>query len=392
MIITDFSIAPAICVPGDEMTLSFTVKCERGDTVNGLTVWMTVPGAGEYICHSDADWRISAGGSRSMQLRFPAPDGSSIQALLAESRAIAVENIGIQFGIYGTRQNAACAIRLLDAWYRPSVERLALERCTGGAADDEGESLLADMLLACGPAAKTENMQVRLYFARNAAADTACEYLDLSGSMDALLAGVQDSADLVPGIYGKEADWNFLLWFGDAYEAAAAPFHLSRAFANVHLSGRSTGGVCFGAFCTALEDAPKLESHYPAYFYGGIARLGPEWTMLEPLAGTTPAARGGGALRCRRVENRCIIDGSVLVKPGSSDLVLAQLPEGFAPPVSVYAMNPVEGYRIAKLCVPGAQEENAGTLVLNWVALLSNGSLYTAGELWVQCAMEYWLN
>lgn len=270
MIVTGFNIAPDKFVPGDEMTLSFTVKVEKSDTVNGLRVWMRVPGSGEHVCWTNHDWRLSAGSSRSMQLSFTAPDGPSIQNLLAESRAIAVDLIGIQFGNYGTRTNIACDLHILDAWYRPSVERLFMERCTNGIPDDEGESLLADMKLACAPAAKLKNMQVRLYYSRNAAADTGGEYLDLTGSIDALLAGVQDDAEIVPGVYGKDADWNFMLWFGDEYESTVLSYGVPRAFANVHLSGRSTGGVCFGGFSRAEEGNPLFQCYYPSEFYEGI--------------------------------------------------------------------------------------------------------------------------
>lgn len=42
------------------------------------------------------------------------------------------------------------------------------------------------------------------------------------------------------------------------------------SFANLHLSGASTGGVAMGMFSTATEGDPKFESAYPAHLYGGL--------------------------------------------------------------------------------------------------------------------------
>jgi hypothetical protein len=58
--------------------------------------------------------------------------------------------------------------------------------------------------------------------------------------------------------------------FGDEYENSGLRTGISKAFANVHLSGRKTGGVCFGGFSTSGNGEPKLESHYAGYFYKGI--------------------------------------------------------------------------------------------------------------------------
>lgn len=270
MKLTDFSIEPAVCVPGETVQMSFTVTAERGDEVNGLTVWITMEGIGEVSCHSDSSFTLAAGKSRSLQLPVCMPEASGLLEQLAESRTFTVHSFGVQFGLFGTRTNAAFDFTFLDARYSPSVVLFSLERATDGAADDEGEALLADLTLGASAAAKTENMQLRIYYARGAVPGDDADFIDLSGRADALLEGVSDCADLITQQFDKSSDWYFRLWFGDEYESASASALVARAFANMHLSGADTGGVCFGGFSTAEPGAPKLESYYPLHAYGGI--------------------------------------------------------------------------------------------------------------------------
>ena len=235
-------------------------------------------------------------------------------------------------------------------------------------------------------------MTLRLYYRSGAMPTTASSYIDLTSRITALLSGVTDSTTLITRTFSKSSDWYFLLVFGDDYESVQAGCMVARAFANLHLSGSSTGGVCFGGFSTAQEGDPRLESHYPAHLYGGIAEIGDGWTALAPLTGSTPAEYGGGSLRCRKIENKCIVAGSLLVQPGSSTVVLAQLPDGYAPASAVFSINACSGSRVARIGVGGGAEENAGKLVCSWVRNLSDGSAYTDGAIWVQCSIEYWVD
>ena len=61
------------------------------------------------------------------------------------------------------------------------------------------------------------------------------------------------------------------LTLGNGFIRAIYVANIDRAFANMHLSGASTGGVAFGQFSTSTEGNPKLECKYPAYFHGGIS-------------------------------------------------------------------------------------------------------------------------
>ena len=51
---------------------------------------------------------------------------------------------------------------------------------------------------------------------------------------------------------------------------ATANIVLLKSFANVHLTGASTGGVCFGGFSKATEGNPLFQCYYPAEFSEGV--------------------------------------------------------------------------------------------------------------------------
>lgn len=215
--------------------------------------------------------------------------------------------------------------------------------------------------------------------------------IDLTPSIADMLRGVESSASLIPAAFSNGSSWCMMLWFGDEYESARAYCTIGRSFANMHLAGASTGGVCFGGFGTSVQGRPLLESHFPACFHGGIAKLGEDWTELVPLTGTTPAAYGGGSLRCRSIENKRVIAGSLLVKPGSSTIPLAVLPDGFMPAASVFSLNACNGSRIARIAVHGDGDEYPGCLALSWVWDMDKGEKHTASAIWVQCSIEYWV-
>ena len=284
-------------------------------------------------------------------------------------------------------------LKALNHRFTPQIAEMNLVRAKDGIPNDEGENVLTTLKLGVdtGNYDYTRFMAAKIYTNQGGDATTADSYIDITGSIPSLLSGAVNNPDLIPGTYDKAYDWDFLLVYGDEYEAFYGRFNLGMAFANLHLSGVSTGGACFGGFSTSSYKKPKLESHYPIYAYKGIAKLGEDWEILTPLAGTTPAEFGGGQLRCRKVENKRIVEGSLMVKPGSSTLVLAALPDGYTPEKGVFSINACEGGRVARIVVGGYGEENAGKLCMSWVKNLTDGSNYTAAAIWVQCSIEYWV-
>lgn len=278
MKISNFSVNPAICALGDKVNLSFTVTVESGDEVNGLTVTVLQPC--QALIYWDREWRLSAGQSADLSVQATIPATPDFQKLLSENRSAEITNLDIQLGNYGAVVNMDLSLTVLDAWYRPSISRFELERGTDGLPDDEGETLLADALLLMSDAARQEHMTLRLYYAENAQVSLDSDWIDLHAHFDALLAGVEGEAGLCDRSFAKTSNWQFMLWLGDAFESVSALREISRSFANVHLSGSSTGGVCFGGFSSAGEDNPMFQCYYPAHFYGGIAGV-TDWSGDE---------------------------------------------------------------------------------------------------------------
>lgn len=193
--------------------------------------------------------------------------------------------------------------------------------------------------------------------------------------------------------------------FNDPYEPCSAIVSIPRAFANVHLSEYSGGGVCFGGYSKSASEMKALfETYYPTRLYRGVEQIGEKnaegslWTEFAESSlqngATTPAAYGC-SLRMRKIEGKCIIRGSVMIKPESGTIVIANLPEEYKPVHSAYKLAACQGARIARIAVYGASDsnsENYGKLVLEWVRNLSDGDLYTSAAIWVDCSIEYWVN
>ena len=173
----------------------------------------------------------------------------------------------------------------------------------------------------------------------------------------------------------------------DGYETASSLVTVDRAFANMHLSGKTTGGVAFGRFSSSTQGAPKLESDFPAYFYGGIADLGMTWVTLTPASGvTTPNENlyGGGALCIAKEGGHVFIRGSVLAKSGAT---LTTIPSSYRPTDgNRYKMAACGGSRIARLLV-----NTSGAFRLEWVRNMSDAAEYTTA-VWVDCNMDYWID
>ena len=162
---------------------------------------------------------------------------------------------------------------VVDERWQPSIAMSVRRGLVSGAASDEGERLLLSAKLDANAYADATRMRCRLHYAQGAPATAESSSIDLTDAIPALMAGVQDEAALVTRAFSNGVDWHFLMVFGDDYEAATAAGSLGRAFANLHLSGATTGGAAFGRFSSSTEGRPKLESEYPAHFYGGIEAL-----------------------------------------------------------------------------------------------------------------------
>lgn len=179
-------------------------------------------------------------------------------------------------------------------------------------------------------------------------------------------------------------------------ETAESPvIYIPRSFVNVHLAGTEGGGVCLGGYSSADASTPKFESHYPAYFYGGIAQIGGSslWESLTPAsASITSGGTYGDTLKVRKIENKCIIKGSVMITPESASIAIAELPIGCKPIKTTFRLAACQGLRVARIAVHGNDGSLPGNLVLEWVCNLSDGARYTGSSIWVDCSIEYWID
>lgn len=152
---------------------------------------------------------------------------------------------------------------ILDARCSPSIPAFSVERT-----EDEAETIKVTLKLGLA-ADLTDTQKARMIpkLVDGSGTEITLHYTTL----DNLLTGVVDSTTLVTDTFDKAVNHDLTLTFGDAYESASAKADIDRSFANLHLSGKSTGGACFGGFCTSTEGNPKLETYYPIYAYAGIA-------------------------------------------------------------------------------------------------------------------------
>ena len=275
--------------------------------------------------------------------------------------------------------------------YAPMVEKFIVGRGNAqGTMADDGAYIKTTLKLGIGDAAGlSDGMSARIYYRADGAPTTADSYVDLTGRVSELIAGVSFDASILPGQWGLGSAWHFALVFVTGKESAVGTDSVGNAFAPlfVSLDGKriSAGGL------PKQRSGASFEVFPPAHLYGGVAQIGGGWTLLTPLAGSTPADYGGGALRCRAIEDLRIVDGSVLVNPGSG-VVLAALPEGYTPVKNVLSINACAGGRVARISVGGVSDANAGKIAIDWVRNLSDGSTYTGAAIWVQCSILYWVN
>ena len=162
---------------------------------------------------------------------------------------------------------------ILDKHYSPSVLGFNTERTA-----DEALTVRSTVKVSIADGL-TDTQKARISWVLK---DDAGNVIPTNATLDELIAGIQDSTAFITDEFDTATHKDIILTFGDAYEYVVAYSDIDRCFANVHLSGASTGGACFGGFCKSTENNPMLESYYPAYFYNGIAYGG----INYPLAGT----------------------------------------------------------------------------------------------------------
>lgn len=163
---------------------------------------------------------------------------------------------------------------MIDRVYMPRIPDFGAERYAFGEVIEDGTDLLVKCMLAFDNVAvkSAPSFEARLYYEQGKEVSNASPYISVVSGVTLnpyILTKRISQADY--GVsFTNAQDFTLMLWFGDEFESIYQFGYIFEAFANMHLSGCSTGGVCFGGFSTSEEGEPKFECHYPAYFYGGI--------------------------------------------------------------------------------------------------------------------------
>lgn len=179
--------------------------------------------------------------------------------------------------IYDLRGADSEYLYVIDKRYRPSILAFSAERSDGVSFHDEGENVLAGMRLALGDNTHRDRLSLQFRYRDNAVGG-AYTSIDISTLMQHALSGsITTLIQIAPNenlVLDKNSDWDLVLWYGDQFESAVYPtrdaFILPRSFANMHLSGKKNGGVCFGSFSKATDENPLFQCYYPAEFEEGI--------------------------------------------------------------------------------------------------------------------------
>lgn len=297
----------ATAAQGETLNLSFNFKNGYGNKITKLQIELyysmesfvgstytfserlhRILGAENIYDSSGASVNIPNGSSQDFYTTFAIPEEIAYRfSTYPNTRAVPIYISYVLIESDGTRLGGKHPIdnfHILNRRYTPAIPTFALERATDGTPNDEGENVLTDLKLSLADTTDyAKFLTAKLYYAQDDAATTEDTAIDLTSKISTLLTGVTDSTSLITQTFSRSSDWDFMLVFGDAYESAAVHYSLGHAFANVHLSGASTGGVCFGGFSSSAEGDPRFESRYPAYLYGGISQIGSAKASLRAM-------------------------------------------------------------------------------------------------------------
>ena len=283
-------------------------------------------------------------------------------------------------------------IGLLNRHLPGSLVRANLQRCaqsgTQYVPDDEGTYIRSDIAFTLGSGFNGSNVTTKQIVVTGDAGTSktiTISAAQLNNMISSTGYTETGAGGLIPGAYSNGENLSFRFRIGDAYETMTFTATVARAFANVHMSGCATGGGAFGKFSSSALNHPLFECEYPAVFNGGVVV---NWSTPTLASGiTTPNGEntGNGSLRAGKIGDRVFIRGGVQVTPKSSAVLIATLPQGYAPQVgSVYKLAPCTAGRVAKLYVA-----TDGSLYLDAVYSFGSSSKYTS-SVWVDCSFEYW--
>lgn len=289
--ITAITFTPSVIQFGETVSVSVTIKNISGKSVSSMyltvegryarpnSVGVGYCGMGELYLHGSApynmasvSWAANASKTFTFSYAFTKGyyDADLSSYVMSKTMRISITT-GTIFSTGGNYDNfsdiTAGRLSVLSLRDNPKLS-MRLDRCIGGQVNDEGEDLLVDLKLMADTSDTT-------FTSHGYSASISCTPAPAGGcgllaTITNMLSGVEDSTSAITGTFNNGTDYVITITVTNGYETASASQEVSRAFANVHMSGKSTGGVCFGGFSSAEEDDPKLECYFPAFFFQGI--------------------------------------------------------------------------------------------------------------------------
>ncbi len=300
--ITEMSFTPKLIAPGDTVQFSITLKNTSGVAITKCSVYLSgkykttrsdgrngsLPAVFLYGSNNYASdygmaaisWGKNVSKTFSGSIEFSDSseypiDTSEYMMSLDNTNFILSFTTNASFAngtnfdnIHNLRGTNGEYLTMLSGRDKP-VLAFSVERTP----DDEGTALLTNIKLTA--ATDIEKLSghgytVKLYCSSEHDPATADDTLvPLNCTLEDIYAGITDSTAVITQTFSNGSDCAFLLQVTNGYETASAFSEIDRAFANVHLSGHTDGGVTFGGFCDR-NNPGRFECYYPAFFYGGI--------------------------------------------------------------------------------------------------------------------------
>ena len=249
----------------EAFSVNVTVKNKTSKAIGVAYLIFTIDGTTATAMRSD--FSIGAGKTITVTATFDGSTHPSDWTTVMQSRRTACLYVAASDN--GTTTSDAVAVEsfdLLDAYYTPKIEKFIVERTA-----DEADTVKATIKLSYADGL-TETQINRLTCELSDWDGVEYRTLTLHRTMAELYTGVTDDTAVITDTFDTGKDHTLTLVFQDSgyAEAVQQIDTVEHAFANLHLSGASTGGACFGGFCKSTENNPMLESYYPIYAYEPI--------------------------------------------------------------------------------------------------------------------------
>lgn len=247
-------------------------------------------------------------------------------------------------------------LSLLSYRFNPRIELNDLRRCNVDEEeegrpfmkyDDEGESLVTSIIALLNDPPEAEGMwdPADYGFGVTAVCSPQPRDWEFNRSVYELMGGYDTNTEIFNGTFDNTVDYTISLEISNGFESTGLVTRsIPRAFANVHLSGKETGGVAFGMFSKSTEDHPRFECRYPMYFYGGmapdrVAKLTYK-SGFKDYPGHEPMVTRVG---CFVFLDGMIQRGSSASSATSSEIVVASLPKWARPRITYHSLNQGSG-------------------------------------------------